>query len=90
MNINDELLYQSLKSLSGGEKSKVAFARLLYSKPEILLLDEPTNHLDLDTKDYIINYIKSYKGLVLVISHDISFLDEVTNKTLYINKVNHT
>ena len=90
MNINDELLYQSLKSLSGGEKSKVAFARLLYSKPEILLLDEPTNHLDLDTKDYIINYIKSYKGLVLVISHDILFLDEVTNKTLYINKVNHT
>lgn len=90
MNINDELLYQSLKSLSGGEKSKVAFARLLYSKPEILLLDEPTNHLDLDTKDYIISYIKSYKGLVLVISHDISFLDEVTNKTLYINKVNHT
>ena len=90
MNINDELLYQNLKSLSGGEKSKVAFARLLYSKPEILLLDEPTNHLDLDTKDYIINYIKSYKGLVLVISHDISFLDEVTNKTLYINKVNHT
>lgn len=73
MNINDELLYQNLKSLSGGEKSKVAFARLLYSKPEILLLDEPTNHLDLDTKDYIINYIKSYKGLVLVISHDISF-----------------
>lgn len=90
MNINDELLYQNLKSLSGGEKSKVAFARLLYSKPEILLLDEPTNHLDLDTKDYIINYIKSYKGLVLVISHDILFLDEVTNKTLYINKVNHT
>ena len=90
MNINDELLYQNLKSLSGGEKSKVAFARLLYSKPEILLLDEPTNHLDLDTKDYIINYIKSYKGLVLVISHDISFLDEVTNKTLYINKINHT
>ena len=90
MNINDELLYQNLKSLSGGEKSKVAFARLLYSKPEILLLDEPTNHLDLDTKDYIINYIKTYKGLVLVISHDISFLDEVTNKTLYINKVNHT
>ena len=90
MNISDELLYQNLKSLSGGEKSKVAFARLLYSKPEILLLDEPTNHLDLDTKDYIINYIKSYKGLVLVISHDISFLDEVTNKTLYINKVNHT
>ena len=90
MNINDELLYQNLKSLSGGEKSKVAFARLLYSKPEILLLDEPTNHLDLDTKDYIINYIKSYKGLVLVISHDISFLDEVTKKTLYINKVNHT
>lgn len=86
MNIDDALLDLKLKNLSGGQKSKIAFARLLYSKPETLLLDEPTNHLDLDTKDYIIEYIKNYKGLILVISHDTSFLDEITNKTLYIDK----
>lgn len=86
MNIDDALLDLKLKNLSGGQKSKIAFARLLYSKPETLLLDEPTNHLDLDTKDYIIEYLKNYKGLILVISHDPSFLDEITNKTLYIDK----
>lgn len=86
MNIGDTLLDLKLKNLSGGQKSKIAFARLLYSKPETLLLDEPTNHLDLDSKDYIIEYLKNYKGLILVISHDTSFLDEITNKTLYIDK----
>ena len=86
MNIDDALLDLKLKNLSGGQKSKIAFARLLYSKPETLLLDEPTNHLDFDTKDYIIEYLKNYKGLILVISHDTSFLDEITNKTLYIDK----
>lgn len=86
MNIDDALLDLKLKNLSGGQKSKIAFARLLYSKPETLLLDEPNNHLDLDTKDYIIEYLKNYKGLILVISHDTSFLDEITNKTLYIDK----
>lgn len=86
MNIDDALLDLKPKNLSGGQKSKIAFARLLYSKPETLLLDEPTNHLDLDTKDYIIEYLKNYKGLILVISHDTSFLDEITNKTLYIDK----
>ena len=89
MNINDELLDLKLKNISGGQKSKVAFARLLYSNPEILLLDEPTNHLDLDTKDYIINYLKKYKGLVLVISHDVEFLNEVTTRTLYVDKIKH-
>lgn len=89
MNINDELLDLKLKNISGGQKSKVAFARLLYSNPEILLLDEPTNHLDLDTKDYIINYLKRYKGLVLVISHDVEFLNEVTTRTLYVDKIKH-
>lgn len=89
MNIDSELLDMNLVDLSGGQKSKIAFARLLYSKKEILLLDEPTNHLDIDTKDYIINYLKSYNGLILVISHDISFLNEITNKTLYVDKLKH-
>lgn len=89
MNITSELLDMKLSNLSGGQKSKVAFARLLYSKPEIILLDEPTNHLDKESRDYIINYLKNYKGMILVISHDIEFLNEVTNYTLYINKLTH-
>lgn len=87
MQIPFDLLDQKLKDLSGGEKSKMAFARLLYSNPEIILLDEPTNHLDTKTREYVISYLKNYKGMVLVISHDVSFLDEVTNKTLFLDKI---
>ena len=90
MHIDSDLLDMELCNLSGGQKSKIAFARLLYSKPEVLLLDEPTNHLDNDTKDYIINYLRGYNGMILVISHDIDFLDQVTTQTLYVDKANHT
>ncbi len=89
MNIDGDLINMKLGDLSGGQKSKIAFARLLYSNPEILLLDEPTNHLDADSKDYIINYLKKYNGMVLVISHDIEFLSAVTTQTLYIDKTLH-
>ena len=89
MNIDFSLLDLKLKDISGGQKSKIAFARLLYSNPEIMLLDEPTNHLDLDTKDYIINYLKNYRGIILVISHDTEFLNEITNKTIYVDKNKH-
>ena len=90
MHIDDDLLYKNLNELSGGQKSKIAFARLLYSKPEIMLLDEPTNHLDIESKDYIVNYLKIYHGGVFIISHDTTFLDSVTNKTLYLDKRNHS
>ena len=89
MNIDSDLLDMQLCNLSGGQKSKIAFARLLYSNPEILLLDEPTNHLDVDTKEYIINYLRNYNGTILVISHDIDFLDQVTTQTLYVDKATH-
>lgn len=89
MNITDDLLDMKLCNLSGGQKSKVAFARLLYSKPEIMLLDEPTNHLDVSTKDYVINYLKNYSGMIIVISHDVEFLDIVTTETLYLDKLTH-
>lgn len=89
MHIDDDLLYKNLNELSGGQKSKIAFARLLYSKPEIMLLDEPTNHLDSKSKDYIVNYLKKYHGGIFIISHDNDFLDKVTNKTLYLDKRNH-
>ena len=86
MQISDELLDSKLGQLSGGQKSKIAFASILYSSPNLLLLDEPTNHLDVETKDFITNYLKNYKGTVLVISHDIDFLNQVINKVMYINK----
>src|SRR5574344_2043154 len=89
MQIDITLLYHPICSLSGGQKSKMAFARLIYSNPEILLLDEPTNHLDQETRAYIVNYLKNYQGMVLIISHDLNFLNDITNKTLYLDKVTH-
>ena len=89
MKIDDNLLERSLNTLSGGQKSKVAFVRLLYSKPDLILLDEPTNHLDKDTKDFIINYLKNYAGGVFIISHDIDFLNKIVDKILYLDKVHH-
>lgn len=86
MEIDSNLLDMKLTELSGGQKSKIAFAHLLYSNPEIMLLDEPTNHLDVKTRKYITEYLKNYKGMVLIISHDISFLDEIVNKILFIDK----
>ena len=84
--LSDDILLKKLNELSGGQKSKVAFVKLLYSNPEIILLDEPTNHLDEENKKYIINYLKNYKGTVLIISHDVDFLDQVTTKTLFLDK----
>lgn len=86
MSIDDDILNRKLSELSGGQKRKVAFARLLYSMPEIILLDEPTNHLDKETKDFITNYLKNYKGSVYVISHDVPFLNEITTHILYLDK----
>ena len=73
---------KEIKYLSGGQKTRVALAKLLLKNPDILLLDEPTNHLDLNAINFLENFLKDYKGTVIVISHDRYFLDVVTNKTL--------
>ncbi len=86
MKIDSVLLDIKLTDLSGGQKSKVAFARMLYSMPEILLLDEPTNHLDAQTREFVIEYLKKYRAMVLVISHDKSFLNAIANKIVLIDK----
>lgn len=89
MNIDIELLDKKLKDLSGGQKSKIAFAHLLYENAEILLLDEPTNHLDHDTREYITNYLRNYHGIVVIISHDTLFLDKIVKSILYVDKNTH-
>ncbi|CUN97639.1 ABC-F family ATP-binding cassette domain-containing protein [Clostridium sp. NSJ-49] len=73
--------YKDISTLSGGQKTRVALCKLLLRKPDILLLDEPTNHLDLEAIAWLEEYMKTYKGTVLVISHDRFFLDSVTNNT---------
>lgn len=88
MHLSD-LTDAKMRDLSGGQKSKVAFARMLFENSDLLLLDEPTNHLDVETKSFVCNYLRNYHGTILVISHDIDFLNAITNKTLFVNKVTH-
>ncbi len=68
--------------LSGGQRSKVALAKLLLSKSNLLLLDEPTNHLDIKSVEWLESFLKNYNGAVFVISHDRYFLDKITDKTV--------
>lgn len=82
LGFTEEDFDKSVLILSGGQKTRVALCKLLLLKPEILLLDEPTNHLDLDAIEWLEDYLKTYKGTMLIISHDRYFLDAITNKTM--------
>ena len=81
LGFTEDDFYKSINTLSGGQKTRVALCKLLLRKPDIILLDEPTNHLDLDAISWLEDYMKNYKGTVLVISHDRFFLDSVTTST---------
>ncbi|HZK53437.1 MAG TPA: ABC-F type ribosomal protection protein [Desulfosporosinus sp.] len=80
LQITDALKGMLFDQLSGGEKTRVILAKLLLEKPDVLLLDEPSNHLDLEAIEWLENFLKEYKGSVLVISHDRYFLDSVVHK----------
>lgn len=89
MDFTDELLQRDVGTLSGGQKSKVAFARVLYAEPDVLLLDEPTNHLDATTRDFVVQYLKGYMGTILMISHDVDLLDKVAEKIMFLDRSTH-
>lgn len=73
-------IYKKISSLSGGEKARVAFMKLMLEKPNFLILDEPTNHLDLYSREILMNALEEYSGTLLVVSHDRNFLDQVVRK----------
>ena len=76
---SDEERKKPLRDFSGGQQTKIAFIKLLLSKPDILLLDEPTNHLDITTIEWLEGYLKNYPKAVVVVSHDRMFLDNVVD-----------
>jgi len=84
LGITSQQRAQLFNSLSGGEKTRMNLARLLLEKTDILLLDEPTNHLDLRSVEWLEGYIKTFKGTVLMISHDRFFLDRVAQRVIEI------
>ena len=77
-----------VQALSGGQKTRLALAKMLLSKPDLLILDEPTNHLDIQTLSFLENYLKNYNGAVLIVSHDRYFLDQVVNFVYEVSRHN--
>lgn len=75
-----------ISSLSGGQKTRLALGKLLLTKPDILILDEPTNHLDIDTLSWLEQYLQSYDGAILIVSHDRYFLDKVVSQVYEVSR----
>lgn len=84
LGFSDEESSQTINQLSGGQKTRVALGKILLKAPDILLLDEPTNHLDIDSLRWLEDFLRSYKGAVVIISHDRYFLDKVVGKVIEI------
>jgi ATP-binding cassette, subfamily F, member 3 len=84
LNFAESFLNKDFDLLSGGEKTTVVLGKLLIHNPDILLLDEPTNHLDMEAIEWLEGYLKSYKGIIIIVSHDRYFLDNVVTKIVEI------
>ena len=84
LNINDSFKEKLFAQLSGREKTTIILGKILLQNPDILLLDEPSNHLDLDAMEWLEAYLKEYKGVVIIVSHDRYFLDNVVTKIVEI------
>ena len=72
--------------LSGGERRRVELSRILFAGSDVLLLDEPTNHLDIDAKTWLLQFLRAYRGALLVISHDLDLLDEAITRVLHLDR----
>ena len=86
LGFSEDAFSQRMDTLSGGQRSKVAMARLLLSDTNLLLLDEPTNHLDIRSVEWLEEFLRAYQGAFIVISHDRYFLDRVTNRTFELSQ----
>ena len=84
-NFKENTWNKVIGTLSGGEKPRLAFVKLLLQKPPVLLLDEPTNYLDLDTLDWLEAFLKNYQGAIITVSHDQYFLDHLANQIFELN-----
>ena len=78
----EEEFSKPISTLSGGQKTRVFLAKLLLQNPDLIILDEPTNHLDISSINWLENYLRTYKGAVIIVSHDRYFLDRIVNKVL--------
>jgi len=85
LGIEDRLMTQPLRTLSGGQRRRVELARILFSGAETLLLDEPTNHLDADSIMWLRDFLRSFRGGLVVISHDTALLDATVNRVLHLD-----
>jgi ATP-binding cassette, subfamily F, member 3 len=89
LNLNGVTLDRLVSTLSGGQKTKLALVRLLFQSPDLLMLDEPTNFLDVEATGWLMEFLESYKGALLIISHDLDLLDRSINKVLRLNEFTH-